>query len=196
MVWVENLFSHWVVSDSTTPWTAASQASLSFTISQSLLKLLSIELVVPSNHLFFSISIIFHLIILSSVIPFFSCLQSSSPSESLKIICVDEIAKTSVKLKTTETLKDNLVSFFVFCTSPSNCYSKQSGVWEGGHIPGLRDITGDIPSVCSSFMQKRIQEWAMVKQKKVYSGRHTSHRQRMVHLRWQEVPEGRVVSFL
>ena len=34
-----------------TPWTAASQASLSFTISQSLLKLMSIESVMPSNHL-------------------------------------------------------------------------------------------------------------------------------------------------
>ena len=34
-----------------TPWTAAHQASLSFTISQSLLKLVSIELVMPSNHL-------------------------------------------------------------------------------------------------------------------------------------------------
>ena len=34
-----------------TPWIAAHQASLSFTISQSLLKLMSIELVMPSNHL-------------------------------------------------------------------------------------------------------------------------------------------------
>ena len=34
-----------------TLWTAARQASLSFTISQSLLKLMSIELVMPSNHL-------------------------------------------------------------------------------------------------------------------------------------------------
>ena len=33
------------------PWTAARQAPLSFTISQSLLKLMSIELVMPSNHL-------------------------------------------------------------------------------------------------------------------------------------------------
>ena len=33
------------------PWTAAHQASLSFTISWSLLKLMSIELVIPSNHL-------------------------------------------------------------------------------------------------------------------------------------------------
>ena len=37
------------VSDSATPWTAARQASLSITIS--LLKLTSIELVTPSNHL-------------------------------------------------------------------------------------------------------------------------------------------------
>ena len=34
-----------------TPWTAAQQASLSVTNSQSLLKLMSIELVMPSNHL-------------------------------------------------------------------------------------------------------------------------------------------------
>ena len=34
-----------------TPWTVAHQASLTFTISQSLLKLLSIELVTPFNHL-------------------------------------------------------------------------------------------------------------------------------------------------
>ena len=36
-----------------TPWTAAHQASLSFTISQSLLRLMSIESVMPSNHLIF-----------------------------------------------------------------------------------------------------------------------------------------------
>ena len=34
-----------------TPWTAAHQASLSFTTSQSLFKLMPIELVMPSNHL-------------------------------------------------------------------------------------------------------------------------------------------------
>ena len=34
-----------------TPWTAARQASLSFTISWSLLRLMSIESVMPSNHL-------------------------------------------------------------------------------------------------------------------------------------------------
>ena len=34
-----------------TPWTVAHQVSLSFTISQSLLKLISIESVMSSNHL-------------------------------------------------------------------------------------------------------------------------------------------------
>ena len=34
-----------------TPWAAAGQASLSFTISWSLLKLMSIESLMPSNHL-------------------------------------------------------------------------------------------------------------------------------------------------
>ena len=48
-----------------TPWTAAHQASLSFTISQSLLKLMSIESVVPSNHL-----ILCHpLLLLPSIFP-------------------------------------------------------------------------------------------------------------------------------
>ena len=43
-----SLFNWSVVSDS---WTASRKASLSFTISQNLLKLMSIQLVVPSNHL-------------------------------------------------------------------------------------------------------------------------------------------------
>ena len=40
-----------VMFNSETPWTAACQASLSITNSQSLLKLMSIESVMPSNHL-------------------------------------------------------------------------------------------------------------------------------------------------
>ena len=44
-------FSHLVVSDSVTPWIAARQASLSITNSRSSLKLMSIELVMPSSHL-------------------------------------------------------------------------------------------------------------------------------------------------
>ena len=43
--------SHSAMSDSATPWTAACQASLSITNAQSLLKLMSIELVMKSKHL-------------------------------------------------------------------------------------------------------------------------------------------------
>ena len=44
-------FSRSVLSDSATPWTAARQASLSIANSRSSLRLMSIELVMPSNHL-------------------------------------------------------------------------------------------------------------------------------------------------
>ena len=47
-----------------TPWTASCQASLSFTISQSLLKLTSIESVMPSSHL-----ILYHPLLLPSIFP-------------------------------------------------------------------------------------------------------------------------------
>jgi len=58
-----------------TPWTAARQASLSITNSRNLLKLMSIESVMPSNHL-----ILCHpLLLLPS---FSSCLQRFPASES------------------------------------------------------------------------------------------------------------------
>ena len=51
-IWILAIqFSRSVLSDSATPWTAANQVSLSITNSQSLLKLMSIELVMSSNHL-------------------------------------------------------------------------------------------------------------------------------------------------
>ena len=46
--WVQPLNHVWLFE---TPWTAAHQASLSITNSWSLLKLMSIDLVMPSNHL-------------------------------------------------------------------------------------------------------------------------------------------------
>ena len=52
-------FTPSVVSDSAIPWTAAYQASLSPTTSQSLLKLMSIESVMPSNHLIFYCPLLF-----------------------------------------------------------------------------------------------------------------------------------------
>ena len=49
---------------SATPWTVSHQASLSFTISQSLLKLMSTESVMPSSHL-----ILCHPLLLPSIFP-------------------------------------------------------------------------------------------------------------------------------
>ena len=56
-----------------TPWTAARQASLSITNSRSLLRLISIELVMPSNHL-----ILCHPLLLPSVFPSIRVFSSKS----------------------------------------------------------------------------------------------------------------------
>ena len=59
-----------------TPWAAAHQASLSFNISQSLLKLMSIESVIPSNSLVLCPS----LLLLPSIFPSIRvCLQCGRP---------------------------------------------------------------------------------------------------------------------
>ena len=74
MAFLALLLSHSVVSDSTTLWTAARQASLSFTSSQSLLRLMSIESVMLSNHL-----ILCHpLLLLPSIFPNIKLFSSES----------------------------------------------------------------------------------------------------------------------
>ena len=71
------------MSNSAAPRTAACQASLSFTISQSLLKLMSVESVMSSNHS-------------SSVIPFSSCLQSFTASGSFQMSHIFESSGQSI----------------------------------------------------------------------------------------------------
>ena len=60
------------MSDSVTPWTAARQASLSIANSWSLLKLMSIESVMPSNHLIYCCPLLLPPSILLSIRVFFS----------------------------------------------------------------------------------------------------------------------------
>ena len=79
-----------------TPWTVALQASLSITNSQSLLKLMSIELVMPSNHL-----ILRHpLLLLPSIFPSIRIFSNESDLHRWPKNCS-----------------------FTFSTSPSNEYS-------------------------------------------------------------------------
>ena len=89
------LFSLSVVSDFATPWTAARQAALSFTISRSSTKLMSIESVMPSNDL-----ILCRLLLL---------LPSISPS-------IRVFSKESV-------LRIRWPKYWSFSISPSNEYS-------------------------------------------------------------------------
>ena len=80
-----------------TPWTAARQASLSITNSQSLLKLMSIELVMPSNHL----TLCCPLLLLSSIFPSIRVFSNES------VLCIKQPKDWS----------------FSFNISPSNEYS-------------------------------------------------------------------------
>ena len=75
-------FSHCHVQLFATPWTASHQASLSITNFQSLLKLMSIESVMPSNH----IILCFPLPLLPSIFPSIRVFSSES---SLSIRCPD-----------------------------------------------------------------------------------------------------------
>ena len=78
------LFSHSVVSDSLwPPWIAACHASLSFTISWSLLKFLSIEWVMLSNHLILCHSLSY-------------CLQSFPEWGSFPMSCLFPLSGQSI----------------------------------------------------------------------------------------------------
>ena len=75
-----------------TPWTAAPQVSLSFTISWSLLKLKSIELVMPSNHL----------------IPFYSYLQSFPASGPFPVSWLFASSGPSIQASVSASILPNL----------------------------------------------------------------------------------------
>ena len=62
------------MSDSVTPWTTAHEASLSFAVSLSLLKLMTIQSVMPSNHLI----LCYPLLLLPSIFPSIRVFSSES----------------------------------------------------------------------------------------------------------------------
>ena len=97
-----------------TPWTAACQASLSIINSQHLLKLMSIELVMPSNHL-----ILCRLLFLPSV---FSSIRVFS-SESVLCIRWPKCWSFSFSINPSNEYS-GLISFRMDCGSP--CSSRGS----------------------------------------------------------------------
>ena len=95
-LWSPVQFSCSFVSDSATPWTAAHQASLSITNSRNLLKLMAIELVMPSSHL-----ILCNPLLLPSIFPSIRVFSNES------VLCIRWPKYWS----------------FSFCISPSSDYS-------------------------------------------------------------------------
>ena len=99
-----------------TPWTAARQTSLSITNSQSLPKLMSIESVMPSNHL-----ILCHPLLLPSIFPSIRVFSNESALR-IRWPSIGVSASTSVHiylrlLFSTDPLIINVISFFVTCYS-------------------------------------------------------------------------------
>ena len=98
-----------------TPWTAALQASLSFTISQSLFKLMSIESVMLSNHF-----ILCHpLLLLPPIIPIIRVFSNQSSLFirwsviSLLLNCSASIIPTSKGTKYTTHIAQIMAKFFI-----------------------------------------------------------------------------------
>ena len=69
-----------------TPWTTAPQASLSFTVSWNLLKLMSIESVIPSNHLILCCPLLLPPSIFPSIRVFSSKKMSRSSHQGAKVL--------------------------------------------------------------------------------------------------------------
>ena len=76
-----------------TPWTAACQASLSFTISRSLLKLMFIELMMPSNHLI----LCGPLLLLPSIFPSIRVFSKTCILGHVQITFISRGAETKLK---------------------------------------------------------------------------------------------------
>ena len=99
-------FSHSVMSDSATPWTAAHQASLSITNSWSLLKLKSIKSVMPSNNLF----LCHPLLLLPSIFPSIRVFSNES------VLCIRWPKYWSVSFSISPSSEySGLISFRIDC---------------------------------------------------------------------------------
>ena len=123
-----------------TPWTAACQASLSFTISHSLLKLMSIDLVMASNHL-----ILCHpLLLLPSVFPSIRVFSNESALhirwpkyQSFSISPADEYSDViSFRIEWFDLLavQSTLKSLLQQYRSKHQFFGAQPSLWSNSHI--------------------------------------------------------------
>ena len=116
-----------------TPWTAAHQASLSFTISQSLLKLMSIESVMPSNLLILCRP----LLLLPSLFP------------SIRVFFSESV----LRIRWTEYWR------FSFVISPSNEYLRLTG-WISLKSKGLLRIFSNTTIQKHQFFGSQLSLWS------------------------------------
>ena len=124
-----------------TPWTAACQASLPFTVSQSLPRLVSIELMMPSNHL-----ILCHSLLLPSIFP------------SIRVF----ISQSALCIRWPKYWTPNYWSFSI---SPSNDYSELISFridWFGLHAVQrtlkslLQNHNSKVSVLCSPFFMVQL----------------------------------------
>ena len=138
------------------PWTAARQASLSITNSQSLVKLMSIKSVMPSNHL-----ILCHpLLLLPSIFPSIRVFSSES------VLCIrwpKKFGERSGNLNQDKILNNMRELLFLLCAIikcgfPCSSVSKESAYNAGdsGSIPGLGRSPGEGNETHSSILAWRI----------------------------------------
>ena len=115
---VQSLSCVWLFA---TPWSAACQASLSFTISWSLLRLMSIESVMPSNHL-----ILCHPLLLPSIFPsirvFSNESELASGGQSIGVLASTSVLPVSFQDWLPLGLTDLILSYlgfqFIYLSAP------------------------------------------------------------------------------
>ena len=123
-----------------TPWTAAHQASLSFTISQSLLRPTPIKSVMPSNHL-----ILCHpLFLLPSIFPSIRVFSSES------VLRIRWPKYWSFSFSIRPGLGTTLMAYPTLITSAKTISKQDSEVREGSYLDNFLDDT--VSSVAQSCL--------------------------------------------
>ena len=125
-----------------TPWTAASQANLSIINSQSLLKLMSIELVMPSNHLIFCLPLLLLPSIFPSIRGFSVSQYFASGDQSFEVSTLASVLPMNIQdwfsLKLTGLISlqsKGLSGVFSHTTVQKNqFFSVQPSFWSNSHV--------------------------------------------------------------